>query len=212
MLDIPFYANTPDDTHCFQAALKMVLKYFLPQQEFNFEQLDKMTAKVEGKWTWQMAGLLWMKKNGFDVLDFENFNYTEFINRGGDFLLEEYGEDIGRIMIDNSIISQEFEYAKQLLQEISIQTGKISIQDIERVLQKKYVPICLINAQALNGKKGYVGHFVVVKGIENNNLILQDPGLPPIENRKVSFEDFGKAWAYPTEKEKNIIAFKLSNI
>lgn len=209
MLDIPFYANTPDDTHCFQAALKMVLKYFLPQQEFSFQQLENMTAKVEGKWTWPMAGLLWMKRNNFDVLDYENFNYKEFIKRGEEFLLEEYGEEVGKAMIDNSVVGQEFEYAKALLEEIPIREGVVTIQDIRDVIKEGYAPICVINASVLNKKEGYVGHCVVIKEVGEDTVTLNDPGLPPVENRNVSFDDFEKAWACPTEKEKNLLAFKL---
>jgi uncharacterized protein YvpB len=69
--------------------------------------------------------------------------------------------------------------------------------------------ICLINSQKLNNKQGYVGHFVVVKGIEDDNLIIHDPGFPPIENRKISYVSFEKAWSAPDENAKNILAFKL---
>lgn len=210
MLDIPFYANTPDNTHCFQAALKMVLQYFLPDKDFSWEELDKITAKQEGMWTWQMAGLLWMKDNGFDVLDYENFNYEQFIKDGEDFLLKEYGEEVGRAMINHSIVKEEIQYAQRLIKEVPIHTGEISLKDVQNVLANGYVPICLINSRKLNSKEGYVGHFVVVREVTEDSIILNDPGLPPQESRKVSKEDFERAWADPSEKEKNIFACKLS--
>ena len=83
--DIPFYSNTEDDTHCFQAVIKMVLKFFWPDKEFTWAELDKITAKVEGLWTWQMAGLLWLDANGFEVKDIEAFDYDQFIKKGGDY-------------------------------------------------------------------------------------------------------------------------------
>ena len=49
---VPFYTNTSDDTHCYQAGLKMILKYFIPDKDFSWEELDKFTAKVEDLWTW----------------------------------------------------------------------------------------------------------------------------------------------------------------
>lgn len=44
--NVPFYSNTPDDTHCFQAVLKMVLKYFQPEKYYSFEQLDKLSDNI----------------------------------------------------------------------------------------------------------------------------------------------------------------------
>ena len=65
--DVQFFSNTSDGTHCFQAALKMILKYFLPNEEYPFGLLDEKTAKVNGLWTWLMAGLLWLKEKGFKI-------------------------------------------------------------------------------------------------------------------------------------------------
>lgn len=206
---VPFYSNTSDNTHCYQAALRMVLKFFCPNKEYTWDELDKITAKVEGMWTWPMAGLLWLQEQGFQVQDYENFNYEEFIKRGGNFLRDEYGEEVGTAQINHSIIDQEKDFAVELLKKISIKKGKFTVKDIKKLLQDKYLIICLVNSQKLNNQEGYVGHFVVIKGITNNELILHDPGLPPQENRKVSFEEFEKAWAYPNEKAKNIMAFRL---
>ena len=79
---VPFYSNAPDDTHCFQAAMKMVYEYFKPDEKLSFAEWDKISAKVEGLYTWQMAGLLWMAKD-FYVTDIETFDYKRFIEEGG---------------------------------------------------------------------------------------------------------------------------------
>ena len=65
---VPLYGNTKDDTHCFQAAIKMVMKYFWPKRSFTWKQLERMTAKIEGLWTWQYAGLIWMQDHGFEIM------------------------------------------------------------------------------------------------------------------------------------------------
>jgi len=49
----------------------------------------------------------------------------------------------------------------------------------------------------------------MMKGFDDNNFIINDPGLSAQENRLIRFELFEKAWAYPNEKAKNIMAFKL---
>jgi hypothetical protein len=57
MRRVPFYANTNDDSHCVQAAFRIMLKYFLPDQEFGYRELDNLTAKVGNHGTWWPPGL-----------------------------------------------------------------------------------------------------------------------------------------------------------
>jgi uncharacterized protein YvpB len=60
----------------------------------------------------------------------------------------------------------------------------------------------------LVGKAGYSGHMIVVTGYDDDGIYIHDPGLPPMENKFVRFEEFEKAWAYPDRKARNIMAFK----
>ena len=62
--------------------------------------------------------------------------------------------------------------------------------------------MCMVNSRALNNKEGYLGHSIVIIGYTNQEFVLHDPGLPPLENRRVAYELFEKAWAYPDEKAK----------
>ena len=43
MKKIPFYPN-PDNTHCFQAVIKMILKYYFPKEEYSWKELEKLTG------------------------------------------------------------------------------------------------------------------------------------------------------------------------
>lgn len=207
--NVPFYSNTSDDTHCFQAALKMVLKYFKPEEEYSWEKLDTITNKKENMWTWPMAGLLWMHQQGFDVKDIEPFDYETFISQKEKYLLEEFGQEVGQASIDHTDINQELHFAKELLQSNLYERRVPKREEIVTLLKEKYIIICSVNSNKLNGKEGYIGHMVVVKGYTDKGFVLHDPGLPPQENRSVFFDEFEAAWAYPSEKAKNIMAFTV---
>jgi len=206
---VPFYANTADDTHCFQAALRMVLKFFWPNNEYTWEELEVATAKVEGLWTWYMAGLLWLQKNGFEVIVIETFDYEQFIQDKEKYLLDTFGKEVAEEQIKNSDIDQEIEYARRFVEEINPEARVPTVHNITQFLEDGYLVICGINSRALNNKEGFAGHSIVIKGTHNDGFILHDPGLPPIENRVVSFDEFEKAWAYPNDIAKNIMAIKL---
>lgn len=205
---VSFFSNTPDDTHCYQAAIRMVAKYLWPAEEYSWDELDKMTAKVSGLWTWATAGLLWLQSKGAKVKVIEIFDYQKFIESGDQYLLNFYGDEVGNEQIKNSDIAQEQRLIKEAIQKINIEKRLPTTNDIIQLLDQGYLVICNINSNALNEKSGFVGHFVVIIGYEGDHLVLHDPGLPPQENRVVSNEDFSNAWAYPNSSVKNLIAIK----
>ena len=206
---VPFYPNTPDNTHCFQACLRMVLKYFQPDKDYSWKELEVISAKKEGLWTWPTAAMMWMKNRGFDVKDIEMFDYDEFVKDGEKYLRKLYGTEAGNEQIKHSDIAQEIDYAKQFLKLNAVTKEIPTKETLKELLKEKYLLMCLINAQRLDHESGYVGHFVIVKGFCENEFIIHDPGLPPMENRKVSIAEFEAAWAFPNERAKNVMAFRL---
>jgi len=206
--NVPFYPNTPDDTHCYQAALRSVLQYFLPEKEYTWQELEEMTAKKEGLWTWPTQGLISLHKLGFEVKDIGLFDIEEFVKDGGEYLEKEYGKDVANEQIKHSDIPQEQELYREFLQYNVDEKRLPSLEDIKKMVEEGYLVICNVNAKVLNGKNGYVGHFVVVTGFDDDSFYLHDPGLPPMEDRKVSFEAFVNAWEYPNEKARNAIGLK----
>ncbi len=210
MNSIPFYANTPDDTHCFQAALRMILKYYFPDKEYTWTELEKFTAKKEGLWTWVTQGIINMRKLGFEVILREVFDYQKFIEKGGEYLLEKNGLEVSIEQIEHSDIAQEQKIANEYIRLFGNRNIPATITELKTLIDKKYIIIANVNANKLNGKQGYTGHFVVIYSYDQNNLFLHDPGLPPKKARKVLLIDFMKAWEYPTRDSKGFIAFKLT--
>ena len=101
---VPFYSNTSDDMHCFQAVFRMVLKFFLPEKDLSWRELDKMTAKKKNLWTWPMQGLLNLKKMGFEIVQIEDFDYEKFSREGEKYLVKELGREVGEAQIKHSDI------------------------------------------------------------------------------------------------------------
>lgn len=209
MMKIPFYSNTKDDTHCYQAALKMVLKYFLPDKNYSWEELEKLTAKLEGLWTWPTQGLINLRNMGFEIIDIDDFSIEEFVKDGGKYLIRRYGKEVGEAQIKHSDIEQEQRIYNEYL-KLNLHQQKLpNLDDIKNLIDKSYLVICNINSNTLNNEQGYTGHFVVIYNYDENYLYLNDPGLPPKKDRKVAYANFLNAWEYPNETAKNIQAFTL---
>lgn len=207
-LNVPFFSNTSDNTHCFQAGIKMVLKFFEPNKDYNFEELDRLSAKKEGLWTWPTAMTLNLYNMGYEVIAWEDFDYQSFIDNPEQYLFKKCGEEVAKEQIAYSDLAQEKGFMREFMR---IGTWKRVIptqNDIKKFLRKGFLVCCNVNAKTLNHKNGYEGHFVIVIGWDNDGLILHDPGLPPRKNRHVDQKTFEKSWAYPTPDFKSIMAIK----
>ncbi len=206
-MQIPFYENV-DETHCFQAVLRMILKCYWPNKDFTWEELDRISAKVDGLWTCPTASLIWLDDRGFDVQSVEMFEYEKFASDGDDYLVDFFGEEVGREQIAHCDIEQETRYARQIAKRNMSIVRTPEISDLKDQLDAGWLLICNVNSRALNGKSGYSGHFVLLIGYDSNGFIVHDPGLPGRASRKVVFENFELAWAFPNLQAKNYIAIR----
>lgn len=160
-MNIPFYPNTGDGTHCFQAALMMALGYFEPEHEFTYAELDAISQKLPGKWTWPTAAMLWLMEHGYELRLVEEFDYNAFAERGGDYLIEKCGMEVAQVQIENSDIGREQEIAKEFIKYAPLEHRVPDIGDIERFMKDNWVVMCNVNSAILQNQTGYSGHFVV---------------------------------------------------
>ena len=206
--EVPFYSNTEDDTHCVQASLRMMMKYFEPGNDYSWEELEVITGKNDAYWTWPLAMLIWLSDKGYDVVVEDLFDYTQFTERGEQYILDELGEEVGNAQIANSDIPAERERAKQVSEKITKITELPTDEDIKKYLDLGYLVLCRVNSLALNGLEGYMGHSIVVKGYDDDGLVIHDPGLPAMENREIDLQSFERGWAYPNIYMRNLTAIK----
>lgn len=211
MIKVPFISNTKDDLHCLQAAYMMIAKYFLPSFDISWEDWSKLTGFEEAKGTWASSGIFWFANNNFDIKHISLFDYSAFIQNGGQYLLEENGIEVGTWQIKHSNLPKEIALSKKLLKMNLVDKREPTITDITNFLDKGYLIHCLVNAKKLNHIEGYSGHAVVLYTYIGDTIYLHDPGLPPIPNRKVSFADFELAWADPNKTSKELTAIKIKS-
>jgi hypothetical protein len=206
---VPFISNTKDDLHCMQSAYLMIVKYFKPDFEMEWDEWSHLTGYEEGKGTWASASLLWFKSAGFDVTHMSLFDYARFAHEGERYLLDSYGEEVGAWQAKHSNLPLEQSRADLLRASGVIKLREPTQKDLKSFLDEGHLIRCLVNSAKLNNKAGYVGHAVVVSGYDDKAFIIQDPGLPALQDRYVSYEDFEKAWAAPNVQAKELDAIKL---
>lgn len=187
----------------------MILKYFIPEKDFDWDALDKITAKQKGLWTWPMAGLCWLHDYGFEIISVEDFSYDLFSVRKEEYLVEKYGQELVDEQAKHSDINEGVRWAKKFSEKIPFEERLPSVDDLRNYLDKGYLLIINVNARSMNNREGYVGHNVVVKGYDDKGFMIHDPGGPPRESVHVETEQFNKGWEYPDKNARNLVAIRL---
>ncbi|MDA1316646.1 MAG: peptidase C39 family protein [bacterium] len=208
MKQVPFYSNTPDNTHCFQAVIKMIAKNYWPDTNYSWDDLDHITEKKAGLWTWPMAGYIWLANKGLKIESSSIFDFHGFYSEGYDYFLRTFGKEIADGQYEHTDMKQGQMLAEQFVTHNGI-VHKAEIpsnSNIQAKLKNGYLVVCNLNQYALNQKEGYSGHFVLIYDYDDKGLTMHDPGLPSYEARHVSYDVFGKSWAYPDGKARNLTA------
>lgn len=183
--NVPFYENTEDNTHCFQAAIRMVLKYFFPDEEYSFDQLDELTHKPKDKWTWPMAGLTFMTEHNLEVIHISDLDYARFGKEGRTYLkdflpaknmkMQEERSDLDLAQIDAS------EYSRSL---VNRKNRPPKYTDLIQLVNDGYLLIAYVNRK----------HFVVVYHVTPESVELHNPGLPPEKSVTTTRNEFKLIW------------------
>lgn len=204
---VPFFGN-PDNTHCFQATIRMALENYCPKQEYSWEQLDELSGKKLDKWTWRTRGLLELHKRGMEIINWGNFIHKDFVERGEDYLIEFFGAEKAKIQIEHCDLGYEIENAREMLGAFENRYGLPEISDIKNLLDIGYLVICNVNSKILNNLPGYSGHFILIYEVTDEHIVMHDPGPPHFPDRKVSYEHFLRAWEYPSTQARNLFALR----
>lgn len=210
--NVPFIGNTDDNLHCLQASYGMIRHFFEPGWHIDWSEWARTTGYVEGKGSWSFAGLMWFTQNGYDVVHITAFDYHRFVNEGETYLREALGDEAGSWEAAFTDMPLEQARCREFIQTGIWQHRKPSLADLQLYLDRGYLLKCLINLNFLNDIPGFLGHAVVVLGYTESEIIIHDPGLPPLPNRHVNINKFMAAWTNPNSNMEKMDAIKLKHI
>ena len=212
MKKVPFFANTPDDTHCVQASFRIMLKYFLPKRDFSFSQLDKMSRYSPGRGTWWPPMLLELQKLGFRVKNIEGFDYQEFYKKGEDYVKRVYRPETAEYYLNRSNLMEIRPLVPEYVQKVDVQARAATFADLDELLADGWLVGIDLNAAVLNDldRDDYLGHMVVIFDKDEHNFWMHDPGLAPRPNRKIGRQKLAEAWFWAGPETAGLVAVKLN--
>lgn len=210
MLNIPFYKNAKDGSHCVQACLKSILKFYFPDKNYSFRYLDKQTNHQNNTVTWDSAMLLFLSKLNFEIIYITNFDYQKFAEKGEKYLESFWTDEVYQYQKQYSNFEKEQKLAKKLIKNKDIRILKRSakLSDLKTLFSKGYLIMIPINPFILENKKWFGNHMVLITGITKQFIYFHDSGLPPYKNRKTTLEKFWKAASNNNSRSVDLIAVK----
>lgn len=210
MRQIPFFQNTRDNLHCFQAALKSLLKFYFPEKNYSFRYLDRVTGHRKGKGTWVSAAALFLSEKNMEVRIIGNFDYKKFAKHGTQYLESYWTDEVYQFQRVYSDFERERKLAKKLVKnrKVILEIRYATLRDIKTLYKNGYILFVPINPWVLERRKGYSSHMVVVTEIKKDTIVFHDPGLPPQKNKETPLKLFLKAMYYPTKESASLIAVR----
>lgn len=193
---VPFVSNTPDDMHCVLAVFRMVHKYFL-KKDISWKKIDKLMHVIPGKGTWTFVGEMELAKRGINVLNIEPVDYNLLYKEGVNYLKKIVGEETAKYYLERSNIATVLKYIPEYLQSVRHETRKATIGEVLKHLKKGNLVGAEVNSDILNNKSGFNLHFVLLYDFDSKHILLHDPGLPPINGRRITIKEFERCWNFP---------------
>ncbi len=193
LLQIPFYENTGDGNQCMQVAMQSALKYFL-DKEVSLEELDSLTGRKAGLWTWPSQIVAVLHDLGLKVKFYSKVDSGQFL-AGEPFIRKQFGKNAEKILkfTDLPVV---MEAIKKILSQGLFEKRKLSFAEIESHLEQGHLPLVLIDLNKLVGKGGlFEGHLVAVTGFDDQSVFYHESGPKnPEANKRVPKQDFIDAW------------------
>lgn len=140
-----------------------------------------------------MAAEIELARRGVDVINIEPFDYVRYYREGVDYLNGNFNHDTVNYYLNKTNILNVKEDIPIFLKLVKHESRRGTIEDIDGFLDKGYLIGAEINSRILNKKPGFSLHYVLIVEKEKGSYIINDPGLPPLERRMVSKNEFIEA-------------------
>ena len=180
-------------------------------EPLSADEADSLTQFQPDQQTWPWRGMLALAEKGAQVTNIENIDAETFVDDPAAALLKQLNGD--RATVDHILsvadVTRETGVVRDLLRHPSVSLlARTPTPDdlLSEIASPNTAVICNVNYRALVAEEGYNGHFVLVDRVSDGHVILQDPGLPPLDSHKVPLPQFVAAWQSPDPGLANILS------
>jgi ABC-type bacteriocin/lantibiotic exporter with double-glycine peptidase domain len=199
-LNIPFISSRGFE--CGQTCVAMMIKYYYPDFEPNFDDFNRIIGHRKDMYTFLSQDVLLLDHFGVKAKCFSSKDYfkneQEFIENWGE---QNWKEQKKYVDLEN--------HEKNRVKMLSLRLFEKREHTLEQLLEytkQKYLVCLCIDWNTLSGQEGgYQGHFVIISGIDDEDVLIHDPDVGPYQ--KYSFDILKKAYSHLVIDNDAIVAF-----
>lgn len=189
-----FIPNTPDNLHCTQACLMMVMNDL--GRPITLKEAERMTDFSPDLYTWVPRMMVELQKHAPGVEVWDDMDYQRFAAEGEEFFRAYVGNEAWFQMqkrfaspgfAKERAAARDMQHVKQVLQKPSLDEFVTRAAD--------HLAMVMVDSGTLSGKANNHSHFILVYGYENGVFTAHDPGLPPREARRIPEQVLMDAYA-----------------
>ena len=193
---------------CLESSFRMVVAAFTGHDPGQ-AAADKMTGYVEGRGTWQFRMMLSLAELGLNVIDHEKFDAQGFIDDPEAVIRQQVGDEAAiQGILDETDIEKERDAVRRCVASDRIQfiESVPTLADLMNEIGKGRLVLCNVDLQVLKGKAVREGHMLIVEAVEEDTIIVHDPGPEGGLGVKMPLKLFHAAWTSPVEAMASIIS------
>jgi len=207
-LVVPFIKSRGHE--CGQTCMAMMIKYFQPDFEPDFDELNQIIHHKNGYYTFPPQDAILLNYHGIRAKAFSSEIYPTTDEEPGVFnrwFGDEFETQMKRINIDS------YNWMCHQIRKLNLlEIRKISIEDMLEMTSKGCLVHFVLDWNRLKNRVGvYQGHGVLITGFEGNKVFIHDPdGGPYLQYPK---ETLAYAYSHPTISEDVVVAYgKIDSI
>lgn len=184
------FSNTEDNTFCLQACVQSILDYYFPTVKITQSEIIKNTGYHSNFFTWSPQTVVWLNSLGLDIKLYSPFDYKRLIDEGLVYLKEFKKEayDIEEKRGEYNFLPDIQTAANVMIRKNLWIDERLDVEKLEELLEDQNT-LCIgktvyewLDGNYIMGNSHFV---VVVKKYASGKWLIQDPGLPIKENRKI---------------------------
>lgn len=203
-LDIPFVKSRGFE--CGQACAAMIIKYYYPEFEVNFDKINEIIHHEKGKYTFPLQLAILLDTLNINTKCFSSDDYKtqsedpdQFKRWWGD----DYDSNIGNLN------REMFDWVSVMGKKLGLLTIKnTNFEELIEHYKGGHVVAIPIDWNTLTGNVGqYVGHFVIITFVDKQKdlVYVNDPDVGKDQKHKLSL--LKKSWEHPAIIDDYIIAY-----
>lgn len=209
LTDPGLVVNSEDEEHCVHACFQMIFRTKTGGNVPSFAELDILMQKMPGKYTWEYGLLGEMGQYGFETEVVWTLDLELLRDDPESCILQHFGKTVGGEYVANTDLSIVSGQAARLLQsKAHIQTRVPELPDVLDFLTQGFYITVTINQRILQADPGYAAHSIFIYGAGPRGIRVHNPGPPASRSSEIPWDLFDKAWSFPDESVRNIMALR----